>query len=134
MQFAAVVGVDHFPFGKDINARDTGFAVAVAGATIATEGELDFGTRRAGIDIEDTGGDIAHGTLQAIDILGIDCARQAKFAVVVDSDGLFKRSHFNDRERRAEDLLLSQAHVWSHIGKERGMIEVPPRKLALSGD
>ena len=98
--------------------------MSVARATIATKGELNLRARRARIDIQDTRGNIAHSPLNAIDIPRVNGARQTKFAVVVGGDGLFKSSHLDNRERRAKNLFLSQAHLWTHIGKERGAIEV----------
>src|SRR5579864_4517097 len=69
LQFATVVGVDHLPFGEDIQPGQPGFAVAVAGAARAAEGELDLRARRAGVDVQNAGGDIAHSVLHAVDVL-----------------------------------------------------------------
>ena len=64
--------------------------MSVAGAARAAEGELDFRARRAGIDVENAGGDITHSALHAVDILGVDRAGQPVFCIVVDGDGFLK--------------------------------------------
>src|SRR5258708_367184 len=84
LQFAAVVGVDDFPFGEDIQAGEAGFAVAVAGAACAAEGELDFGSGGAGIDVQDASGDITYGALDAVVVLRVDGTGEAEGSVVID--------------------------------------------------
>src|SRR5712691_5786202 len=90
LQFATVIGINHLPLGENIKASDTCFAVAIARAAIAAKGELDLSTRRAGIDIHNACGDIAHSTLHAIDILRINGTGEAKWSVIIDSNRLVK--------------------------------------------
>src|SRR5437764_1055440 len=58
--------------------------------SVRAEGELDFRARRAGIDVENAGGDITHSALHVVDILGVDRAGQPVFCIVVDGDGFLK--------------------------------------------
>src|SRR5437868_5285699 len=88
LEFAAEVGVDYFPFGEDVKACESGFAVAVASAAGAPEGELDFGSGGARVDVEDAGGDVTHGTLGIVDVLSVDGTGEAVLCVVVYGDGI----------------------------------------------
>ena len=67
--------------------------MAVASTTRATEGKLYLRSSRARVYIENTRGDIAHGSLDAIDILRVDGTGEAKLGVVIDGDGLFKGAY-----------------------------------------
>src|SRR5579883_894169 len=134
LQLTAVVCVDHLPFGEDIQARQAGLAVAVAGSARAAEGELDLRARCAGVDVENAGSDITRGPLDAIDVLRVDCAGEAKGSIVVDCDGLFKRFYLDHGEDGTKDLFPGQAHSWRDISEERGTIEVAPGQLAFVDD
>src|SRR5579883_2993195 len=89
LQLAAVVGIDYLPFGEDIQTGQTGFAVAIAGAASAAEGELDLGPSRAGVDVNDTGRQVAFGPLNIIDVLRINCRREPVPGLVIHFDGGF---------------------------------------------
>src|SRR5713101_7457664 len=97
LQLATVIGIHHLPFSENVQASNTCFTVTVAGAASATKGELDFGTCRARIDIENACSDITHGPLYAIDILGINGTREAISGIVVYRNGFIEGANFDDR-------------------------------------
>ncbi len=95
LQPTTIVCIHHLPLGEDIQARDAGLAVAVAGAASAAKGELDLRARCTGVDIEDARRNVAHGLLHAVDVLRIDSAGKPIFRVVVYRDGFLKRLYFD---------------------------------------
>src|SRR5690348_11752130 len=109
LQSTAKVGIDHLPLGEDIEASKTRLTVAVSGAASAAEGELYLSTGGTGVDIENARRDVAHGTLDAIDVLCVDGAGKTVFRIVVHGNGLVERVYADYGERRAEDLLLGDA-------------------------
>jgi hypothetical protein len=127
LQFAAVVRIDHLPLGKDIQAGKACLAVTIAGATSPSKGELNLCSRRAGIDVENARGDVAHGALHAVDVLRIDGAGETKGRLIIHHNRLIERTYLDDGERRAKDFLLCQAHLRMHIGEEGGTVEVASR-------
>src|SRR5579884_188485 len=133
LQPAAKVGINHLPLGEDIEACNTRLTVSVSGTASAPEGELYLGTGGTGVDVENTRRDVAHGTLDATDILCVDGAGKAVLRVVVHSNGLIERAYADHRERRAEDLLLCNTHGWLHVLEERGPVEMAVCKLTLAG-
>ena len=87
----------------------TGLAVAVAGLLPATERQVRLGAGRAGVHVDDAGLEVAHRPEGHVHVAREDDRRQAvaglvegqhRGAVVVDRD---------DRQDRAEDLLLADA-------------------------
>src|SRR3982751_6060158 len=75
LQAAAEVDVHRLPFGKDVERRGPGLAVAVAGCLRAAEWEMHLRTDRRRVDVENAGVHIAHGCERAIDILSVDRSR-----------------------------------------------------------
>src|SRR5207244_12728359 len=61
LQLAAVVDVDRLPLGEDVERRLPRLAMAVAGVLRSSEGEMDLGADRAGVDVRDPRLQIAHG-------------------------------------------------------------------------
>src|SRR5579864_7398276 len=99
----------------------------IAGSPSTPKGELNLGSRRTRIDIEDAGRNIAHGPLYTVNILRIDSARQPVFRVIVYRNGFIKRPYFDHREYWPKYLFLCYTHIWAHIGEKRGSIEISTR-------
>ena len=68
LEGVAVVDVDGFPCGVEVEGTEA-FAVAVAGLFDAAEGQVDFCTNCGGVDVGDSGFEVAHGDEGAVDVL-----------------------------------------------------------------
>src|SRR5437868_2296591 len=93
LQLAAVVHVDRLPLGEHVQPGLARLAVAVAGAARAAEGQLDLGSNGARVDVDDAGGDVAHGAEYLVHVGGVDRAGQAVLGVIVHVDGLLQAVH-----------------------------------------
>src|SRR5208337_5093190 len=55
-------------------------------------------------------------------IAGKNAAAQAVYGIIGDCRCFFVTVEFNERNDRAENLLLSYAHLVVHVGKNRGRV------------
>src|SRR2546427_247424 len=90
LQLAAVIGIHHLPLSENIQASDASFTMPIACATIAPKRELNLGTRRARIDIQNARRDITHSTLHMVNILCIDGTGKPISGIVVHRNSLIK--------------------------------------------
>src|SRR4051794_36278171 len=60
LEAAAEVDVDRLPFGERVECRMTGLSVSVARLLPAAEGQVRLGAGRSGVDVHDSGLEIAH--------------------------------------------------------------------------
>src|SRR6516225_8527296 len=123
LQFVGVVNVDGFPFREKVEGRDRRFTVAIAGLLGATKREMRFCADGGGIDIDDAGVEITEGGEGGVDIAGVDGSREAVGDFVGHGNSLLQMVDGHDRDDRAEDLFLSDAHLWLAIAEYGRFVE-----------
>src|SRR4029077_10881353 len=115
LQFIGVVDVHRLPFGVEVNGADAAFAVTVAGGLGPTERKMDFGADGGCVDVGDAGVEVAHCGESFVDVLRVERRRQAILDAVGDIDGVLKVVAGDDRDDRAEDFFLGDAHLWVDV-------------------
>ena len=131
MQFVGVVDVDGFPGSEEVDGAQA-FAVAVAGAFYAAEGEMDFGADGGGVDVGDSGFEVAHGGEGAVHVFGVERRGQAVVDGVGDLNGLLEGVEFDEADYGAEDLFAGDAHGGSDAAQYCGLEEVAVGVSSLS--
>src|SRR3990172_9115100 len=131
LQAARVVDVDRLPLGEHVERGLARLAVAVSGVLRTAEREVHLGAGRAGVDVGDPRLEVAHRAKRPIDVAGEDRRRQAVLDPVRDRDRLVEAAHADQRRRRAEDLLLRDAHAQLDAGKDRRTVVEALREVAL---
>src|SRR5258706_4472071 len=97
--------------------------MAVARVLGTTERKLDFSSDRWRVHINNSGLEIPHGAVRLIHIPRVDRSRQAVLNSVSDLDGFVKIIEGEQRDNRAEDFFLSDAHAGIDVSKNRGLVE-----------
>src|SRR6187200_2256833 len=72
LESAAEIDVDRLPLGERVERDVPGLAVAVPRVLPAAEREVRLGARRARVDIDDAGLEVAHRAEGRVDVAGVD--------------------------------------------------------------
>src|SRR3954467_15058998 len=128
LQATGEIDVDRLPFGVRVECDVARLAMPVARLLPAPERKMDLRARGPGVDVDDAGLEVAHRPECGVDVAREDARREAvarlierehRRAVVVDRD---------DRQDRAEDLLLADPVHRSHSGEDRRLEEMAVRQ------
>src|SRR5438477_4308603 len=131
LELARVVDVDRLPLGEDVERRLAGLTVAVARVLRAAEGQVHLGADRPGVHVRDPGLEVAHRPERVVDVAREDRGREPILDPVRDADRLVDVAHLHERGRRAEDLLLRDAHPRVDASVDRRPVEVAASKIAV---
>src|SRR6267142_553273 len=88
----------------------------------------------AGVDVRNPRLEVAHGAERLVDVPREDRRRQPEPDSVGDPDRLVEVTHLDERGRRAEDLLLRDAHAGRYVTEYRRAIEETLAEVAFGGD
>src|SRR5687767_1868533 len=77
LEAAAEVDVDRLPLGVGVERGVAGLAMPVSRFLPATEWQVRLGPRRARVDVNDAGLEVAHGPERGVRIAGEDRRREA---------------------------------------------------------
>src|SRR5690348_1109320 len=122
LEFVAVVDVDGFPGGEEVEGAQA-FAVAVAGVLDAAEGQVNFCTNRRSVDVGDAGFEVADGREGAVKVLGVESAGEAVVDGVGDLNALLEGVELDERDDGAEDLFARDAHGGSDAAEDGWRVE-----------
>src|SRR3954462_1903948 len=95
---------------------------AVAAVLVATE--RGDGVERTTVDLDLAGADATSDLLGPLGVGSLHATRQAVDRVVGDADRILFVLVADDRQDRAEDLLLGDGHVVAHLAEDRRLHEV----------
>ena len=101
---------------------------------VAAEGEVHLGADRAGVDVGDPGLEVAHRPERGVHVAREDRGRKAELDPVRDADRLVDVTHADERGRRAEDLLLGDAHLRVDVAEDGRAVEEPLAQSVASCD
>src|SRR5438046_10372109 len=77
LELVGIIDVDGLPFGEEINGGDGGFAVAIASLIGAAKGPMRFRPNRGGVDVDDSGVQIACGLERAVNVSRVTRSEKA---------------------------------------------------------
>src|SRR6266571_1029470 len=77
LELVGIIDVDGLPFGEEINGGDGGFAVAIAGLLRADKGQMRLRPNRGGVDVDDSGVQIACGLESAVHVSRVNRSGKA---------------------------------------------------------
>ena len=83
------------------------------------------------IDIDDASVEIAKGSECGVNVPRVDRGGQAVGNVVGKVNSLLEIVDRNDRDNRAEDFFLSDAHLGMAISEDRRLVEPAVRMIPL---
>src|SRR5262245_37233830 len=127
LERAGVVDVDGLPLREHVERGLARLAVAVSGLLDATERQMHLGADRARVDVRDAGLEVAHRAKGTVHVAGEDRRREAVADAVRDPERLGLVPEADERQGRAEDLLLGDAHVRLHVAEDgRTIVEALP--------
>src|SRR5689334_13475768 len=106
LELAAIVYIDGLPLGEYIQPGLARLTVAVTGAPRAAKRQLDLRADGPGVDVDDAGGQVAHGPESLVHIRRVDGAGEAVLGMVVDLDGFLQGVHRDQGGDGAEDFFL----------------------------
>src|SRR5216683_8125361 len=106
----------------------------IAGVLRAAERQMHLCTRRAGVDVRDPRLEIAHRAERLVHVAREDRRREPELDPVRNADRLVEASDLDESGRRAEDLLLRDAHARLDVAEDRRPVEEALAKVALARD
>src|ERR1700731_3150071 len=89
----------------------------------AAKRQMSFGANRWSIDVHDAGIQIAHGCKRQVHVSRVNGRGEPVRYSVSYFDGVLKIIHGNNRNHRAKDFFLCDAHVRSDIAEDCGLVE-----------
>src|SRR5579862_4993393 len=134
LELARIVDIDRLPLGEHVERRLPRLAMPVAGVLRPAEREMHLGADRAGVHVRDPSLEVAHRAERAVHVAREDRGREPEFDPVRHGDRLVEIAHPDERRRRAEDLLLRDAHTRLHVGEDRRPVEVAATEVAFGRD
>src|SRR4051812_41163461 len=127
LETVGIVYVNRLPFGIEIYGGLAALAVSVASGLGAAEGKMHLGSDSRRVHVRDSGIQVARGAEGGVHVAGVDGGRKAIDHVVGDLDGVVEAVGRDERDDRAEDLFLSNAHLGIDVAEDCGLEEVAVR-------
>src|SRR5271155_1528518 len=117
LQLVGIVDVNSLPFGEEIDGGDRRFAVAVPGLLGAAKRQMRFGAYCWRVDVDDSRVEIARSHKGLVYVARVNRGRQSIRHAVGDFNSLLETVDGDNRDHRAEDLFLRDAHLRRAIAK-----------------